>query len=130
MTVKKNFNRQELLVAYVELGFADAANGVDSAAIDMPPNSVIFAGDSTTTEAWNSGTSDVIDVGDAASQNRYLNDASAAVAAKVSLVPTGYTHPGGPLTLKWTGVGAAPTAGKTRVTVLYYILGRGEVTYG
>jgi len=130
MATTKNFNRQELLVAYVDINLADMVSAADGAAIDLPPNSVIVSGDITTTTAWDSTSTDVFDVGDAGSENRYLNDASTHTAIKVPLVPTGYTHPGGALTVRWTSGGGTPTVGKTRLTVMYFVIGRGEVTYG
>ncbi|MFH0934666.1 MAG: hypothetical protein V1879_05620, partial [Pseudomonadota bacterium] len=72
--ITKNFNRQELLVAYVDINLADVVSAADGVAIDLPPNAVITGGESVTTEAWDSTTSDVLDVGDAVTQNRYLND--------------------------------------------------------
>lgn len=129
--ITKNFNRQELLVAYVDINLADVVSAADGVAIDLPPNAVITGGESVTTEAWDSTSTDVLDVGDAVTQNRYLNDGNIrALAARVALVPTGYVHPGGPLTVRWTSGGGTPTTGKLRLAVFYYVLGRGEATYG
>lgn len=98
--------------------------------MDLPPNSVIQSGDLYTTEAWNSTTSDVLDVGDSASQNRYLNDGNIrTLAARVALVPTGFVHPGGPLTVRWVSGGGTPTTGKVRLTVSYIQLGKSIATY-
>ena len=133
MTITKNFARQELLVAYVDINLADVVTAVDKAAIAVPPNSVIISGQVTTTEAWNSTSTDVLDVGDATSQNRYLNDGNIrALAALVPLVPTGFiTTAAEPnVTVRWTSGGGTPTTGKARVAIQYYCLGRGETTYG
>src|SRR5476649_1880183 len=131
MTIKINSDRQQLLVATVTINAADVASGVNQAAINLPPNAVIFAGTSFTTQAWNSGTSDVLNVGDAASANRYLAAGNIRAAnALVPLVATGLQHAGDALTLNWTGVGAPPTTGSTIITVLYYVLGRANLTFG
>ncbi len=131
MSIKKDFNRQSPIVATVEFALADVASGVDQPAIDLPPGAVILSGDVVTTQAWDSTTSDVIDVGDAGSQNRYLNDGNfRALGARVPLVPTGYMHTGGPLTVRWTSGGGTPTTGKARLTVEYIILGRSCSTHG
>jgi hypothetical protein len=131
MAITKNVSRQELLVAYVDINLADVVSAADGAAIDLPPNAVIVSGNIVTTEAWNSTSTDVFDVGDAVSQNRYLNDGNIrSLAADVPLVPTGYEHPGGALTVRWTSGGGSPSTGKARLTVMYYIAGRAETTYG
>jgi Flp pilus assembly protein CpaB len=130
MAITKNINRQDVKVAYVDINLADVVSASDLSAISLPPNSVILAGEIVTTEAWNSTTSDVMDVGDAASQNRYLNDGNIrALGARVALVPTGFIHPGGDLTVRWTSGGGTPTTGKSRLTVQYMQLGRGDSTY-
>jgi hypothetical protein len=130
MAITKDFNRQCVMSALVTIKFGDVAgnSGVDLAAIAMPPNAIVIGGAVTTKVAFNSATSDVIDVGDAVSQNRYLNDGSIHAAGIVPLVPTGYVHPGGDLTVRWVGVGAVPTAGEAQVRVDYVIVGRGEYT--
>lgn len=128
--IKKDFNRQSVIVAMVAISFADLASGVDLAAIELPPNAIVLGGDVTVTEAFNSATTDVIDVGDSVSQNRYLNDGNIHAAGRVALVPTGYVHPGGDLTVRWVGAGAAPTAGTARLTVQYVVQGRSNSTQG
>lgn len=131
MTITKDFNRQAPIVAMVEFSIADIAAGVAAPAIDLPPNAIVLSGDVTTLEAWNSTSTDVIDVGDAASANRYLNDGNfRALAARVPLVPTGYVHTGGPLTVLWASGGGSPDTGKARLTVEYVIKGRSDATHG
>lgn len=130
MAITKNFNRQCINVAYVDINLADVTSGVDVAAISLPPNSIVVAGNLFTTEAWNSTTSDVMDVGDAGSQLRYLNDGNIRSASSlVALVPTGYTHTGGDITVRWVSGGGTPTTGKVRLTVQYIQLGRAETTF-
>jgi hypothetical protein len=132
MTITKNSGRQELIVATVDIGFADLVSGADLPAIDLPRNAVVTGGDVVVTTAFNSATSDVLDVGDASSENRYLNDANLASAGRTALVPTGFvttsTQPA--LTVRWVGAGAAPTAGAVRLTVQYYVKGRAAFAQG
>jgi hypothetical protein len=132
MAITKNAGRQELIVATVDIGFADLVSGSDIPAIDLPRNAVVTGGDVVVTTAFNSATSDVFDVGDASSQNRYLNDASIAATGRTALVPTGFvttaTQPN--LTVRWVGAGAAPTAGAVRLTVQYYVKGRAAFAQG
>lgn len=130
MTIAKNYARQDVKFAYVDINLADLVSGSDFEAIDLPPNSVVLSGQTITTEAWNSTSSDVLDVGDGDSQNRYLNDGNMrALAARVPLVPTGYITNGNPLTLRWTSGGGTPTTGKVRLEVQYAQLGRSDSTY-
>lgn len=133
MPITKNSNRQELIVAHVDISFADLVTNVAQAALDLPPNAVVVDGALVTTEAWNSTTSDVMDVGDATSGVRYLTDGNIrALGARVPLVPTGFlTTPTQPaLTVTWTSGGGVPTTGKVRLEVSYYVKGRAAFAYG
>jgi hypothetical protein len=130
MAITKNYARQDVKFAYVDINLADLVSASDFAAIDLPPNSIVLSGQTVTTEAWNSTTSDVLDVGDAGSQNRYLNDGNIrALAARVALVPTGYITDGNPITVRWVSGGGTPTTGKVRLEVLYVQQGRADATY-
>lgn len=131
MPITKNTGRQCVQFAYVDIKLADLVSAADVVAIELPPNAVILSGQLVTTEAWNSTTSDVLDVGDSGSQNRYLNDGNIrALGARVALVPTGFVTVGNPLTVRWVSGGGVPTTGKVRLEVEYYQLGRAETTYG
>lgn len=133
MSIKKNPARQCPIFACVDINLADLANNVAALAILLPPNAVILSGQIVTTEAWNSTTSDVMDVGDVTSATRYLTDGNIrTLAARVPLVPTGFTHTSteSALTVTWTSGGGTPTTGKVRLEVLYYVLGRSEFSQG
>lgn len=133
MPITKNSGRQELIVAHVDISFADLVNNVAQAALDLPPNAVIVDGALVTTEAWNSTTSDVMDVGDVTSGTRYLTDGNIrTLGARVALVPTGFltttTQPA--LTVTWTSGGGTPTTGKVRLEVSYFVKGRAAFSFG
>lgn len=131
MAIQKNPARQAPLVAFVDINAADLTSGTDVAAIDLPGNAVVLAGSVAVLTPFNSGTSDVLDVGDAGIQNRYLNDANIHTSGSIALVPTGTATTGaGAITVRWTGGGAAPTAGKVRLAVTYIVLGREQSTQG
>ena len=133
MPIKKNSGRQELVAAYVDIALADLATGVDVSALDLPVGAVIVSGALVTTEAWNSTTSDVMDVGDATTQNRYLNDGNIrALGTRVPLVPTGYVHTATQpaLTVRWVSGGGVPTTGKVRMEVQYFAKGRAAFSQG
>lgn len=126
MTITKNPGRQELIVAYVDITLAMLATGVDKGAIMLPPDAVVVGGDIVATTAFDSTSTDVVDVGDSASENRYLNDGSVHTAIRTALVPTGYkTLPTTrEITVRWTSGGGTPAAGAFRLTVLYFVLDR------
>jgi hypothetical protein len=133
MTITKNSARQELVVAHVDINLADVATNVAQAALDLPVGAVITGGALVTTEAWNSTTSDVMDVGDATTATRYLTDGNIrALGARVPLVPTGFIHTATQpaLTVTWTSGGGTPTTGKVRLEVEYYVRGRAAFSQG
>ena len=66
MPIKKIAGRQELVVTYLNIGFADPTTyGVAEPAIDLPGNAVIVGGDVVVTTAWNSATTATLKLGDA-----------------------------------------------------------------
>lgn len=130
MAITKNAARSDVKFAHVTINLADLATGVDADAIDVPQNATVLYGQLVTTEAWNSTSTDVMDVGDSGSQNRYLNDGNIrANGARVALVPTGYvyTQPG-KISVRWVSGGGTPSTGKVRLEVAYAILGRSNST--
>lgn len=133
MGITLDFNRQMVKVAMVEFAVADLVSGADAAAIKLPDGAIVLSGDVVTLEAWNSTSTDVLDVGDSVSQNRYLNDGDIrALGARVPLVPTGRVHSSanGPLTVRWVSGGGSPSTGRSRLTVQYVIKGSSESTHG
>lgn len=131
MSITKDSNRQAPLVAMVEIGYADIVSDVASAAIELPGGAIVTGGDVTVITPFNSGTSDVLDVGDSVTANRYANDANIHAAGRTALVPTGYVTPNvSDVSVTLTAVGAAATAGKVRLTVEYVVNGRAETSQG
>lgn len=133
MPIALNSARQELIAAFVDINLADIANNVAAPAIRLPVNAVVVGGALVTTEAWNSTSTDVMDVGDATTATRYLTDGNIrALGARVPLVPTGFitTSAQPTLTVTWTSGGGTPTTGKVRLEVQYYIRGRAGFTQG
>lgn len=133
MPIAKNSARQELIQAFVDINLADIVNNVAAAALDLPVGAVITAGALVTTEAWNSTSTDVMDVGDAGSAVRYLTDGNIrTLGARVPLVPTGLIHDATNNTLRvtWTSGGGTPTTGKVRLEVQYFVRGRAAFTQG
>ena len=130
-TVTKDISVQDVVVKTVTFSFGDLNEDTAYEVMDLPPNSVILSGSFFTTVAWNSTTSDVIDLGDGASATRYLSNGNIrAASALVPLVPTGFVHTGGPLTVTWTaGTPDTATTGTVRLIVQYVTLGKADSTY-
>jgi hypothetical protein len=129
MAITKKADRQNVKLAWVMINLADLTTNVAAAAMVLPPNAVVLSGQLITTEAWNSTTSDVLDVGDSGLATRYLTDGNIrALAARVPLVPTGFISAGNDITVTWTSGGGTPTTGKVRLEVEYYIQGRADST--
>lgn len=132
MPITKNASRQDVSLAYVDINYSDISSGVAAVALELPPGAVVVGGALTTLTAFNAGTSDVMSVGDSGSANRYLSGSNIHATGRAALVPTGFTHTGAirNLTVTWTAVGAAATAGKVRLEVQYYVENRASFTQG
>ncbi|MGE4338842.1 MAG: hypothetical protein AB7E55_23115 [Pigmentiphaga sp.] len=131
MSITKDSNRQDVLHASVEISYADLVSGAASAAIELPGGAIVITGDVTVITPFNSVTSDVIDVGDSVTANRYLNDGNIHAAGRVALVPTGYVMPNvGDLSVTYVSAGGLPTAGLVRLSVCYVVDGRACTSQG
>lgn len=131
MPFKKNDARQSPISAYVDVNAADLVNGQALAAIELPGGAVIQHGAVDVLTAFNSATSDTLNVGDAANGSRYLGNGNLHQAGRIPLVPTGLEcQTNTNLTVNWSGSGAPPTAGKFRLTVTYIVTNRSEFTQG
>ena len=133
MPIKKNPARQELIAAHLTIGFADiTAYGTAEAAIDLPGNAVLAGGDVTVLTPWNSATTATLKLGDATDDDRYTSAAiDLKTAGRTALTITGYKHTVAealkPLVAQ---TGTAATAGKARISILYYVEGRSAFTQG
>ncbi|MFT3815259.1 MAG: hypothetical protein QM740_18080 [Acidovorax sp.] len=133
MPIKKNPSRQELIVAYLDIGFADpTAYGTAENAIELPGNAVLAGGDVTVLTPWNSATTATLKLGDAADDDRYTAaPIDLKTAGRTALTMTGYRHTVSEfLKTLIAQSGTAATAGLARVCVQYYVLGRSEFTQG
>lgn len=131
MTISKNDGRQAPIVAWVDFNLADVADGTAQAAIELPGGAILLSGELIVSEAFNAGTTAVLDVGDALSANRYANDLDLKTLGRKPLVPTGYVMPHqGDLTVTYVPAGTAATTGKARLIVEYIDEGRVCFTQG
>jgi len=118
MAITKNANRRAVNSAIVEITLAMLATGVDLAAIVGRAGEIVVGGYVLVTEVFDSTTSDVLDVGDSGSQNRYKNDIDLQALGLTALVPTGYNlTPGQDITVRWVSGGGTPTTGALQLLV-------------
>ncbi len=127
MTIKMGADRQSPLFASVDFTLADLVSGTFESAVSLPENAEVTGGSVVITTAFDSVTTDAMEVGDVGSAGRYLAVAALVDALPVGrtpLVPTGFRTVGRePVGITWTGVGGT-TAGAGRLEVEYTIVGR------
>lgn len=127
--VIKDFGRQYTLSAVQKITFEDAVDGtLDLCTIELPEDAFIISGALIVTTAFNTATTAVLDVGWGDDPNGYLAATNLKSAAKTSFIAgtlavlTSATTV--PITLLYTGVGAAPTTGEAYLVVEYVVKGR------
>jgi len=128
MAITLQSGRQRSAWATVDFSYTDIATGVAAAAIKLPVGAVVVGGAVVVKTAFNSGTSDVIVVGDATTADRYKASTSIASAGRLALVPTGYAVLSTTREIKvtWTAVGTAASAGAARLEVEYIVPARAD----
>lgn len=129
MAITKNPDRQDILVSRTEIGFADMVSdaAVAEEMVVVPDGAIVIGGYVLVTEAFDSTTSDVLDVGDGGDDDRYSATPIDLTALGVNdLDVTGYKY----LTKdtidgEWTaGSTGTATAGAFEIVVEYIIEGR------
>jgi len=133
MAIKKHSGRQELIVAHMSISFADpTAYGTAEDAFDLPGNAILAGGDVTVLTPWNSTTTATLKLGDAAVSDRYTAaPIDLKTAGRTALTVTGYKHTvSEALKALLAQTGTAATAGKARITLLYFVEGRAEFSQG
>jgi hypothetical protein len=131
MAITKKSNRQDILSATVDINFGDITSGVAASAIELPIGAVVVGGFLAAITAFNSATSDVAVI-TAPNADVLMASASIHVVGYVGVMATSGKEMTtvGNVTITWTGVGAAPTAGKARLTVNYIVIGRSMTNQG
>ena len=132
MTITKNDGRQDLVTAHVDITYDMLTSGSALAAIEVPGGAVVVDGFLQVVTAMDSGTSDSLEVGDAADNNRYTSSAVDGQTVGLTALDIDgheYTQQTD-ITVKWTGAGSAPTAGALRLVVMYFDTGRAHFTQG
>lgn len=128
--ITKDSARQDTTAAVVEIDYSDLVNGVAAAAIELPANSIVVGGVLGVVTPFNSATSDTMAVTDPKG-DAILAATNIHAAGGASLTPKcGKATVQGNVTVTWVGVGAAPTAGKVRLALLYITVGRADYNQG
>lgn len=133
MAIKKNASRQELIVAHLDIGYADiTAYGTAEEAFDLPGNAILLGGDVVVKTPWNSATTATLKLGDGTDDDRYTSSAiDLKTAGRTALTITGYKHTvAEALKALVAQTGAAATAGAARITITYYVEGRAAFSQG
>jgi len=133
MTISVPDTRQYPLVAYVAFAVGDLVSAAASKLFELPLGAIITAGQYNLDAAFDSGTSDVVIIGDVTTADRYFTDANAkdAVAAGSQWVATGYAAVAAdtPVNITWTGAGTAATVGSGRIIAEYIVPTRAQENY-
>ena len=133
MAIKKNSMRQEPILAYLDIGYADiTAYGTAEEAFDLPGNAVLIGGDVVVKTPWNSATTATLKLGDGIDDDRYTSSAiDLKTAGRTALTITGYKHTvAEALKALVAQTGTAATAGAARITISYYVEGRAAFSQG
>ena len=139
MSIKYKSGRQEVISAEIEVSYSDLVSGVAADAIQVPYGARLVNGDVTVLEAFNStgsGATDTLVVGDSGDNDRYTGSAiNLRSLGHTALTLTGYEHTAEQFvktlfTSTPGSGGAAPTAGKFRLSFQYVVKGRVAFSQG
>jgi hypothetical protein len=124
----RNHGRQWPLVATQEFTLAQLTSGEAVPAVRLPGGARVISGFVRIDEAFDSDTSDELDIGDGDDPDRYTTteiDLQASAGTVGVFTITGYRYPTSDyLDLTWTSGGGTPTTGKATMVVQYIIDGR------
>ena len=114
------------LVAIQPFELAELSDGAAVKSVNVPANARVIGGGVAITEAFDSTSSDAIDVGDDGDDDRYSSTAVDGQAlAWTALTITGYKYTApNTIDLTWTSGGGTPTAGAGYLVVMYVVDGR------
>ena len=125
-TLTKDHGRQPVLSAKIPFTLSDLTSGEITEAIDLPGGAYIVSGEVVITTAFDSGTSDAIEVGLlGVATDSLLGSTSIASTGITALVPfEGALAAANAVTIEWTGAGTAATTGVGFLRLDYVIDGR------
>ena len=115
--------RQFPLVAHQDFDLSELTSGSAIAAVKVPAGARVIGGGVMIDTAFDSATSDVMDVGDGDDDDRYsATPIDVSAAGYTALDITGYKYTTTDfIDLIWTGAGTAATEGAGRLIVEYII---------
>jgi len=118
-------SRQNVKVAIQDVTMAELTSGAAIGAVKVPYGARVVGGGVIVETAFDSGTSDVLDVGDGGDADRYsATPINIAAAGYTALDITGYKYTVTDfIDLTWTGAGTAATTGVLQLVVFYTIDG-------
>lgn len=132
-----NTARQNVSAAIEDISLADITSGVAFNLFSELPNGVIpMSITVVNVTPFDSGTSDVLDIGKTGSANAYINDADVSAAAGTrtahTALPSLIDETAGGLQIigTWTADGTAATEGRFLVILLYVELDREHYSQG
>lgn len=129
--MKINTDRQNKVSGYQEVNFSDLVSGTAVKAFYLPAGAFNISAQVLPVVAFNSATSDVLDVGSQSSPQAYKAGGNIAATTAFALSGLPNEVDGGDwIYVKWTGTGAAPTEGQFRLAVDYSLLERGQFSHG
>jgi len=142
MSVYDGYQTEHSHIHYVrkKFNYSDLTSGTAASIGWLPANAIVFDAVAYVDTAFNSGTSDVMDLGfraagdgTAADDNEFMSAVSiASVGLKSAddLATAGdlIFPKGAEVTAKWTGAGTAATAGVVYCMVAYFVDNDGDTT--
>ena len=123
----KNVGRQYALTAYQEFDYADLSSTAVVPLVKLPANAIVTGGALVITTPFNSGTTDLLEVGDDHDDDKYVAGGSdnGSTAQYIAFTPTGYKYTAAnTVDIKWTPDGAAASAGAGYLIVEYIVTTR------
>lgn len=130
MTITKNSDRQWPMVATVAFDYTMFTSGTAEAAVDVPAGAKVTGGRLIVDTAFDSGTSDVMEVGDGGDVDRYVASVDVQATGLIGTwLTTGYQYTADDtVDIELTSVGTAATAGAGRLEVEYILDERSNET--
>lgn len=135
MAITKNEGRQEVIAAKVTLTYDTLSSdvAVGEAIMQLPAGAIVVGGFVNVTTAFDSTTSDVLDIGDSVDDDEYTaTPVNLQALGVTALTITGYKYTAQTdLLAEWTaGSTGTATAGSADVVVQYIVDGRAAFSEG
>lgn len=110
---------------WIDVVLANHASAVNLPVINLPAGAIVTGGFVIVTQVFNSTSSDVLDIGDQTTENRYKNDINLQALGYTAIVPTGFVVPigGTQIIAQWTSGGGTPTTGTYTLAIAYIVRG-------